>query len=146
MAKGYPDFYGFSIFPRYGAIMVDQQIALVVPNLATTTIHELTGKGRIAGGSFRIRWCTDWSLAWPIVTIDGNVLTHATGITSLLNTFGQGCEGFPVALKHYSGDGATVSFDYVKDYVFNNSYKVEFYNFSGLAGSVHSYLNYTLMQ
>ena len=146
MAKGYPDFYGFSIWPKYGAVMTDNVIGGVAVDGADTLVHLLVGKGRITGGVFRLRWCADWRFVWPIITVDGNILTPEIGVPGFITWYGADCSGYPVNLKSYTGPLGSCSWDYVKDYVFNDSFQVIIHNNSGIAGDIHSYLNYALMQ
>jgi len=44
MARGYPDFFGFSVFPSHGG-MLNESSAVVVPSGPLTEIVRVTGKG-----------------------------------------------------------------------------------------------------
>ena len=146
MAKGYPDFYGFSIFPRYGAVMSDQVVALNVADDDRVELHALIGKGRITGGVLRILGALDFGWLWPEVWVDGVKLTYDMGPNATILNFGRDSRGFPLALKNYLGKSGTASWDYVNDYVFNETYSVWCNNESGAIVTVNSNLNYTLMQ
>ena len=47
MAKGSPDYLGYSMFPNYGTINRSQQLATPLPALGGFYIHELALKGQI---------------------------------------------------------------------------------------------------
>ena len=48
MAKGYPDFFGYSVFPDYGPAIQEHEAGVTVAP-ATTLALELTGKGTLHG-------------------------------------------------------------------------------------------------
>jgi len=54
MARGYPDFFGFSIFPFYGAIRYTGETLKVLPGGVETEIFTIIGKGRIWGGEWQV--------------------------------------------------------------------------------------------
>jgi len=53
MAKGYPDFFGQSIFPIYGSLNVDEDVSDLT-GTESAILHQITGKGSIVGGSVTI--------------------------------------------------------------------------------------------
>ena len=55
MAKGYPDFFGFSSFPWYGSTQLSYVSELNIANLATQELSNISGKGVLLNGNIRIR-------------------------------------------------------------------------------------------
>ena len=73
MAKGYPDFFGYSMFPYYGTIYVTGTSTAVAAG-ATFTAISLTMKGYIHGGFLQIEGFDDLTTVFIRVYIDGNML------------------------------------------------------------------------
>jgi hypothetical protein len=50
MSRGYPDFFGFPVFPDYGETTTKAAAALAIVAGTSSTLLDLTFKGRIIGG------------------------------------------------------------------------------------------------
>jgi len=72
MARGYPDYFGYSVFPYYGDLLVQEQLAGGVLAANTETIFELAHKGVIMGGELYIVGAVDPVNAEINITIDGS--------------------------------------------------------------------------
>ena len=53
MAKGYPDFFGFSMFPFYGSLLDDMSIGVLSAG-ETDDVTSISGKNHIFGGYARL--------------------------------------------------------------------------------------------
>lgn len=75
MARGYPDYFGQSIFPRYGdTIPVDYGVTATAH--ATTQLLSLTDKGFLLSASIEINGLGDnWS-DFIKITVDGQDIPH----------------------------------------------------------------------
>lgn len=50
MARGYPDFFGHNLFPKYGLLGKQDEQSTLIANGATGTIFTLSQKGVVYGG------------------------------------------------------------------------------------------------
>ena len=74
MNRGYPDYFGFSMFPYFGEVLVQDQLLPLPLGPGLFRIYELNHKGVILGGKFYLG-----TPVWPspveiIITIDGAVV------------------------------------------------------------------------
>ena len=70
MAKGYPDFFGFSMFPYYGTTFRDDDSSVITP-LNNETLISLTMKGIIRGGYIVVSLPATLNTTLISVSIDG---------------------------------------------------------------------------
>jgi len=72
MARGYPDFFGFSVFPSFGIPTEEDSGFVVIPSGGVPLLIDITGKGRSYGGELFFDGNEDArKVVMPIVTIDG---------------------------------------------------------------------------
>lgn len=75
LTKGYPDFFGYSIFPQYGTYVVEEKPATVLGAGATVTLFDITAKATVYGGFIHVygftvelgltlEWYIDGDLWW----------------------------------------------------------------------------------
>ena len=142
MAKGYPDFYGFSVFPKWGPVVLDLvDVVICIPGV-TTTIHEVAGKGVITGG-----FCTpigDFIAAPPVLTL--SIDNEPPMLITVLNLWVS--EVFspsvgPIYLSDYRMDGTTMGFCFSPGVTFDESYTFTFLHNEVGNKNVHSLLFYT---
>jgi len=76
MARGYPDFFGQLIVPKYGTAYTQAQLALTVLRGENEDIFALAWKGRIYGGYFELSGTYDESLTTIRVIIDGQTVNQ----------------------------------------------------------------------
>ena len=142
MAKGYPDFYGMQIFPKHGPVVDDTQSPLDIPNNVWTTIHEITGKGLIVGGS---AWFLEDLIEIDTtfrLTLDDNVNTEV----SVLNMVDYAMDSpldAPIFLQHYEGYEGQIKIGYAPGITFDINYKIEAYITNPGDTVAHSVLHYT---
>ena len=146
MAKGYPDFYGFSIFPRHGPTYQDLLWNHAVGAGDTDTIHEITSKGRCVGGTMYLAPFGDWSEATVHYYIDGVLISANATIEQLSVNYGEGFSELPFRLTVYCGNGGLVRIEYVKDLAWNDSLIVTVWNASAGNLWINSYFNYTNLE
>ena len=145
MAKGYPDFYGFSIFPKYGSVMIDDFPSAAVGPGATVAIHEVFGNGRIYGGHLYCTAFADWSDIYVRVFIDGVQMNVNNSVSQMFAQYGHVDVEWPLQLVNYRGDGGHAVFAAEKDYTFTDTYLIEIENTSAGNLWVYSRLHYSLI-
>ena len=74
MAKGYPDFFGFSMFPWYGGI-IRSAFATTCPADTVTPIHAIVSKGSIVGGYLQLTGVADITDILIYAWVDGQLIT-----------------------------------------------------------------------
>lgn len=78
MAKGYPDFFGFSVFMQYGSFQRKAEDLNLVEDGDTETVLTISGKGKIYFGQLTLSGIDSPDLVTPIITIDGSVFSLGT--------------------------------------------------------------------
>ena len=72
MARGYPDFFGFSIFPQFGTLTEEDSGLFAIVTGNTQTLFTITQKGKSYGGILRYNGQGDVHLkTQAIVIVDG---------------------------------------------------------------------------
>ena len=130
MARGYPDFFGFSTFPCHGELIRQGELFPTIPNGATRTMQELTFKSVIAGGWFRIE---DWgNLAWPIVQVilDGNEVYYETVGSDLEDQLRQGPNNV-IIVHEYTVDKPSFAAHWRKDFSIGHQLQLNIGNATG---------------
>jgi len=146
MAKGYPDFFGFSTYPWYGAITRDYAER---PNLATGaehSIHAIAAKGVCLGGQFSVVLLNlNPDGVSPRLYVDGNLIfdedleeMFALNLTNNLDA--------PVYLMRYSSDLRNMALSISTNMNFNTSFALNVENLSGGNVTIYSSLYYTIIR
>lgn len=78
MAKGYPDFFGFSIFMQYGSFRRKDEDLALVPAGDDETVLTISSKGQIYFGRIGLSGIDTPSLVTPTITIDGAAFSLGT--------------------------------------------------------------------
>jgi len=140
MARGYPDFFGFSVFPQYGPFQVQAAVGINCPNAATTPVIEILGKGATYGGYLHLSIAQYLKNQMSVdIDFDGNVFTQdipGPGASyyndRLFNRF--------LKLFDYSWDGTTsiVAYEIAKDFTFGVNLSISVTNNNGVAVSAQS--------
>jgi len=131
MARGYPDFFGFSIFPSFG-IPTEENSGWVVVGAGTTPVLvDIAGKGKSYGGELWFDGNEDaCDLAQPIVIIDGVTFNDVTAEAHLI--YGQDlCESRFTRLICSELQHATASrgaFAFGKDFTWGQSLSIALNN------------------
>jgi len=77
MAKGYPDFFGFSMFPYYGSLLDSLVMGNLLPS-TTADVTSLTGKNHIFGGCLRVFNLSDPTDLTVQILVDGAIVQNLT--------------------------------------------------------------------
>ena len=122
MARGYPDFFGFSVFPWYGALSSVLDNTTVIAPGNSATVVDLALKGRSQGG---ILWL--WSTA-SIDTDRVSIIIDGTEFAvwgfSVWESYHHNANYLPILMRYYNLDIFFVSFEFGPDWVFGTQYKV----------------------
>ena len=101
MARGYPDFFGFSVFPQYGPFTEEHGAPVDILAGNTRDFFELTAKGVIYDGYHRIYSCADPSNILINVTVDGDLIPSVS--PDVLLRYNLTSEGdYLISLKEYN--------------------------------------------
>ncbi len=74
MAKGYPDFFGISIFPQYSAYQVDRQAPIDIVGGGSANLWTINTRAELFGGWIRFITTSDPPECTVIMTADGSDL------------------------------------------------------------------------
>ncbi len=74
MSKGYPDYFGTSIWPKYGTALLAGGDVVVVPAGQTLIVLSITGAGVLEAGSIIYSVVSGVELCSVIIYIDGESL------------------------------------------------------------------------
>ena len=144
MAKGYPDYFGYSVFPSYGKMIREEIAAVNCPNAATTEIVSIAAKGKTYSGYFTIHFGTGMGVTMSVLgEIDGvqyqtnNVLTdYQYGYTQVQDALLQ--------LTYYSRLGEELGYAIAKDWTFAQTFKLLVTNNTGAAQLANGDFHYAL--
>ena len=145
MARGYPDFYGQQIFPKYGTPTSDFVVLLNCPNGATTQAFSINGPGRTYGGSLHF-FSTNNSpnFVQLAVTIDGVLYNTYSLLRLLERNYTQRGDYFVQLLQYDAGDDE-YELAFLPDFTFYTSITVSVINNCGAALLVTGELLVSLM-
>jgi len=136
MARGYPDFFGFSIVPKYGTPVYEQKLAAIVATLNWENIFTCTGKGRTYGGYiYTAAVNNSFTNSYLRTTIDGVQFNWPYPKVELDRAIYRVVTK-PFSLTAYFRTALTWEINWTaeKDFTFGQSFIVDFYN--GSAGNV----------
>ena len=133
MAKGYPDFFGFSIFPQFGDYKIEINDPFLVGMDAWGTIFELTAKGKLYSGFLHITTAHSLTAIQIRFTIDGEVWTSET-LPGMLTRGLSDTYAYPAVLALYNVEIGEYAWVFQQDITFASQFKVELH--SSVAGAV----------
>ena len=145
MAKGYPDYFGYSTFMQYGPLLSDEQSLVVVPTATWTTIHQINSKGMTKGGYFDPQGAYSWP--YPIVrmTID-NAAPFEIDTGEMWGSQAFSGNILPVFITQWLYNGEYFDCGIASGITFQNSFLLEFYHSEGANRLVNSFVYYTVVQ
>ena len=145
MAKGYPDYFGYSTFMQYGPLLSDEQTMVLVPNTTWTTITQINAKGMTKGGYFDPQG--EYAGVWPSVriTID-NAVPFEINVHQMWGSQAFSGDILPVFLTQWTYDGLYMDCGIASGITFQNTFLLEFYQSEGANRFVNSFLYYTVVQ
>ncbi len=144
MSKGYPDFFGYSIFPNYGNFQLTDSGAVIIPADSWGTIFNISAKGKIYSGYVGIQdlGLADTATIIARLTVDGDVM-FSRSLDDLLNHGFVGDLDIPFSLTYYSKVNNFFVVTFPLDITFANSYKLEYFTDASAQIFVHGYLNWS---
>jgi len=131
MARGYPDFYGISIFPKYGSPTIDPAVLINCPNAATTQVFYVAGKGRIYGGSLRLVLAVGFPVACQLALLVDGVLHNTWSLSQLLEYNFTQFPDFLVHLTEYNREDDIYVLTFRDNVSFQISVEVQVINNTG---------------
>jgi len=132
VARGYPDFFGYSVFPFWGVHQIQGMLWGVVGVGLNQDIFLLSLKGVVRGGSFTLDLPDDPSNIGITLTIDGNVF-GAFFLDTLLRYNFLSRDTSVFYLLHYDSDAQKYTIVLTPDISFGTEYRVNVLN----AGAVN---------
>jgi len=132
MAKGFPDYFGQSIWPKYGTMLTDDELVAGVAPGATATILYVTGQGQLRNASLFINGMGNPASIYILITVDG-VLVYANPLYTIMYYFGDTPSDVIAQCTLYDIVAGIYSIVINREIPFVSSFKVEILNNSILA-------------
>jgi len=123
MAKGYPDFFGFSMFPFYGPI---QRVSGfdTIDTVAYHTVIDVNAKGTIQSGFVKLDTITAMT-GFPIYcTIDTETLYYLR-YTHVWATNALGTVDSPIRITYVSENRMGMIIEIREGVTFNNQFRIQ---------------------
>ena len=141
MARGYPDFFGRSIYPKYGVLQRHEAAFMGILPGATQTILNVTAQGTTGPSYLYATGIGDLSLLVPICYIDGARLTYRSIAVMVSENNSKG-EDYVFFLRRWEPASHKV-YVYLTPYInFTGSYRVDLWNQSAANVDCDMYFNY----
>lgn len=126
MSKGYPDFFGYSIFPQFGVYQIEHKVGFNIPADSWGTVFEISAKGKVYGGSIGMTTTDKTNVIVPRLTIDGYSTIYPSihlmlryGMTKVFD--------MPFILSEYDPEQMYYTLMIQADMTFASEFKVEIY-------------------
>jgi hypothetical protein len=111
MAKGYPDYFGQSVWPKYGPLQFQGILSPDVLAGATTTLFSIAAQSIGRHGRMRLINVTNPTKVSMQLTVDGTLVLNYT-LTYLFSVFGHGGAGDPIVVLNYDVIGQTFDIEF----------------------------------
>ena len=145
MARGYPDYFGYSVFPYYGDLLNQDQLIDDILIGDTETVFELNHKGVIMGGELVLQSTDSPPVEWIIITIDGSeILNKLTSDFYRLNLTEQG--NSIISLSTYNIDEFYRCYLFARQTTFSTHFLIQVTAGPTSNIHIHGYLNYTAIR
>jgi len=144
MAKGYPDFYGFPIFPYYGDVSEEYDAAVVVLAGAFTELFSVTGKLRVHGGFMYISSNSSMEDDFFTVEIDG-VAFYNFYVSEGIALHGAGFN-YPIVPTYIRSDYGLAYYTFQTDWLAKDTFKISYDNNHANQIVANIRFNYDLLQ
>jgi len=134
MARGYPDFFGFSIFPSFGIPTEEDSGGVAVVSGTSPILVNIAGKGRSYGGEI---WYSGNQnairLTQVIVTLDGVVFNDEVPTGHITYGFHLDSHRFITLIACSLGTptASWVAFTFGKDFTWGQTLTIALNNVSG---------------
>jgi len=140
MAKGYPDFFGFSIFPQYGSFQFDV-INVNVPNLVNTELVAVAGKGVTHSGIIEVSG-TDLSLTDYFTVVVDSTLIQYVDIEDIFPGGFTTVKDYPMTCSYWRYSDEKYKFKINSGITFRDSFAIWMVQVSGAAATVAGWLSW----
>ena len=141
MARGYPDYFGQSMWPKYGAPLMDSAEGIGIANLATETLHSIAAQGVLYDLTVQILGGSSIEGAVFYLKIDGEEITRWVA-SSLYERFYQITGSEVIVVEMIDFETRTMIVRLRRELPFHSSVVLTVYNGTGDTVLVRSYLVY----
>jgi len=124
MAKGYPDFFGYSIFPQYGAPKIYEGSIAAQPANTWDDLVVINAKGRILSGYFGAYTVGDEANARFKLTVDADEWEMYSFEGMFRTSLVKGVN-FPIQCTHYNDVAGLYRFSIQPELSFVTLFKIE---------------------
>lgn len=145
MSKGYPDFFGYSMFPAYGKMSQDNLPITGITTGDTLEAFNFNNKAVIQGGYIGIDGSTNSPFIKIRITIDGSSVFYS-GLNIMFAYQLLKSESSLCYLLNYSPAYEQYAIGFKEQITVESDYKVEIVNTSGDTLTVRGDLNYNIIQ
>lgn len=129
MAKGYPDYFGQSIWPKYGSPIVSGTVTVECPGSATTTFYSISAQGVLFSARIKVYPAT-WNDATCIrLYVDDALFEVCYFMPSLATIFG-GSPGNVLGVIHLDTESKYVEAVLNREVPFHTSFRFDLVNAS----------------
>lgn len=144
MARGYPDFFGFSVFPFHGISYRAEHPAAAVAAGAETTLIEIAGKGILFSGYVVVSGVAAIN-ARSLIYVDGNRISEQTPHNALLTNTASGYPDLQV-ISEYDVISNHYTLLMIKEITFGYQFKLTISDVDVLGPTVTAGIRYNLIQ
>jgi len=144
MPRGYPDFFGFSVFAFYGAIRHSGFIAIPTPGVVETVLFTITGKGRIWGGWWNVFHATNLAAQTVRIYLDGVLVCSVATTAPMVYGYDKAPGNMLYGTYYRAVDNPVAHGLFVPDQTFGQTWEFRIFNFDAAAGTGGCNIAYTL--
>lgn len=142
MPRGYPDFFGTSVFPYFGPVEIQAPLIAIVAAGGRELIFELTAKSIIRGGYLHIVGQPNPLLGLIDFSIDAAVGWYTSSLLALKRNWIQNKEWF-FGLTEYSPVDELYTIAFSGDSTIGQSFRLYYENGGAANVTLSGYLWYT---
>jgi len=144
MARGYPDFFGYSVFSRPGNQTIHVTGNKNVAAGIEWDLITVAGRGSLIGGWIEGGTTTTPGSQWIMIYVEGNLI-ESNSINTML-TYGESYDdGLLMGLNAYIPEIPVWEMRFTEGFVFNTELKIAFWNNSAGPITVNSGIWYYLI-
>ena len=130
MARGYPDYFGMSIFPKFGTFTEEIITDAATPDTETSTLFNVVAKARIYSLIIRIFNADSLAGIGLTMTIDGTTFVQYNIIDLLNHRLGV-AGGYPLKVSLFDVVGKQCTIVGAAEITIEQSFKLDILNVSG---------------
>ena len=130
MAKGYPDYFGQSVWPKHGSMRTDDELVGVIAGLDTETILLATGLGVLHGATIFINSTVLPAGIEFILTVDG-IIVYQNFLLRIFQYFRDTPADIIISCTEYDIENGSYSVVINGGISFISSFRVQIHNWGG---------------